>query len=1067
MWETFIWLVFYAPPPLRFLLLCVLFSTRPTVLNCASRPLCVPTSGTTCVQHVTLHTQQPVKGERIAPVLSHYNRAELLTARPARLSIELTYRLRELEIGVGLPRKRYKRRSKKCKQNGLKLLCYNTQSCRKKVTDIHDIITDNDADVLALTETWLYAQGDESYIAHLTPAGYVCYSFPRVSSRGSGIAFVVRNSLSASASFRPLDFASFECVEMKLSIGQSTYIVVCIYRPPPSKRNKLLNSTFLREFPELLSAYVDTKCDVALTGDFNFHFDDISDSQVNQLKVMMSDHGFTQLVNEPTHRHGHTLDWVVVRSGSDLLLLNEVRDYPGLSDHFLLVCSLSFIRPPPPSRLVTSRNLKAIDIGEFQRDVETLAGSMNCCHDLDANGLVEAYNSGLQQILDRHAPSVTRRVRDRPSAPWLTTDIRMARRRRRRAERRWRKTHLTVHREIFITERDTVRMCVQEGRRTFYNDRINCTESSSKQLFAVTNELLGKPKMKSFPSNIPRSELPQRFCEYFSEKIQKLRDDLDSQQCDPPTFVEYDGPGFSQFLLVSEKDIHDLIMQSPTKSCSLDPIPTSLTKQCLSDLVPLITAIVNESLSTGVVPPQFKRAVITPLLKKTGLDINVLSNYRPVSNLPFISKILEKVVLRQLQEHLSGNNLLEVHQSAYKSNHSVETAVLSVLDGLLVKADERLVSLMALLDLSAAFDTLDHSILLKRLEVTFGIRGTVFQWFASYVHHRFQSVLIEGAASAASPLVFGVPQGSVLGPVLFTLYTQPLSDVIMAHACDFHKYADDTQLSKSSSVENFNVAETALQSCMSDVLLWMTSNKLMLNTGKTEVMPVGTPSRISQIDSHSISIDGNSLQFLNSVKYLGVRIDQTLSMQEQIGSICRTCFLELRRIASIRPFLTQTSCAKLVNALITSRLDFCNSVLIGLPAEQLGRLQRVQNSAARLVLKKGRREHITPFLQHLHWLPVKYRCQYKILVFAYRYFLGTLPTYLSASLTTYQPSRTLRSASEKLLKVPKRNLKSFGQRSFSYLAPIFWNALPSEVRNAPTLSVFKKKLKTFLFCEAY
>jgi len=151
----------------------------------------------------------------------------------------------------------------------------------------------------------------------------------------------------------------------------------------------------------------------------------------------------------------------------------------------------------------------------------------------------------------------------------------------------------------------------------------------------------------------------------------------------------------------------------------LDPIPTSLTKQCLHDFVSLITFIVNASLSTGIVPPHFKQAIVIPLLKKPGLDTNDMKKFRPVSNLSFITKILEKVVLNQLKNHLSGNNLLEIFQSVYRQNHSTETAVLSILDGLLGSANERLVSLVALLDLSAAFDTLDHPILLKRLETTF------------------------------------------------------------------------------------------------------------------------------------------------------------------------------------------------------------------------------------------------------------------------------------------------------------------------------------------------------------
>ena len=164
----------------------------------------------------------------------------------------------------------------------------------------------------------------------------------------------------------------------------------------------------------------------------------------------------------------------------------------------------------------------------------------------------------------------------------------------------------------------------------------------------------------------------------------------------------------SQFEPVTEKLIRELILKSSTKSCMLDPIPISVTEPCFGDLVSLITAVVNASLSIGIVPPQFKQTIVTPHLKKPELDSNDTKNFRPVSNLSFISKMLEKVVLIQLKNHLSGNNLLKTFQSAFKQNHSTETAVLSVLEGMLSSADERLVSMVALLDLSAAFDTLDH-----------------------------------------------------------------------------------------------------------------------------------------------------------------------------------------------------------------------------------------------------------------------------------------------------------------------------------------------------------------------
>ena len=397
-------------------------------------------------------------------------------------------------------------------------------------------------------------------------------------------------------------------------------------------------------------------------------------------------------------------------------------------------------------------------------------------------------------------------------------------------------------------------------------------------------------------------------------------------------------------------------LKSPTKSCMLDPIPTSITKQCFDDIVSLITFIVNASLSTGIVPPQFKQTIVTPLLKKPGLDTNDMNNFRPVSNLSFISKILEKVVLIQLKNHLSGNNLFEIFQSTYRQNHITETAVLSVLDGLLGSADERLVSLVALLDLSATFDTLDHPILLKRLETPFSARVTVLDWSVSYLSGRFQSVIVDGVVSASRPLVYSVPQGSVLGPVLFTLYSQPLTDVIYVHNCDYHKYADDTELSKSAPPDQFFSVQSCIQTYIDDVLLWMNSNKLKLNTDKTEITPVVSASCLESVFSESANIGGNNVPFKTSVKYLGVHLDRTLSMQKHIISICCASFLELRSIASVRPYLSQSAAARFVAAVVISRLDYCNSVFIGLPADQIARLQQVQNNAARLVMKKKRKK---------------------------------------------------------------------------------------------------------------
>ena len=236
----------------------------------------------------------------------------------------------------------------------------------------------------------------------------------------------------------------------------------------------------------------------------------------------------------------------------------------------------------------------------------------------------------------------------------------------------------------------------------------------------------------------------------------------------------------------------------------------------------------------------------------------------------------------------------------------------------------------------------------------------------------------------------------------------------------------------------------------------------MLNADKIKVLTVGTASRVQQVDCGSINILDSDIFFQKSLKYLGVRMDQTLSRSDHISDVCRSSVLSFRRIGSIRPYLTEKATACLVNSVVTSHLDFCNSSLTGITSDQLNHLQRVQNCATRLVVKKRKHENITPILTELHWLPLEFRIQYKLAVLAFRHFEGTLPLYLSSVLHTYQPSHVLRSSSEKLLKIPRVNFKSAGEHSFHFAAPTAWNSLPSSLRHTTNFLQFKAHLKTHL-----
>jgi len=242
----------------------------------------------------------------------------------------------------------------------------------------------------------------------------------------------------------------------------------------------------------------------------------------------------------------------------------------------------------------------------------------------------------------------------------------------------------------------------------------------------------------------------------------------------------------------------------------------------------------------------------------------------------------------------------------------------------------------------------------------------------------------------------------------------------------------------------------------------MTDNFLQLNSTKTEGLLIGTPHQLRSSPLTVYSFAGHDIHLTSSIVNLGVRFDAHLSFNTHIQHICKTAFFHLRNISKLRPSLSFSDAEMLVHAFVSSRLDFCNSLLVGIPGSSMQRLQYIQNCAARVLMRVRRFEHITPILQKLHWLPVRFRIDYKICLLTYQCVHGSAPEYLTELINIHNPSRHLRSSDTHKLQVPKSKLRTMGDRAFQVAAPRIWNALPNHLRAPQSIEVFKNKLKTHL-----
>lgn len=935
----------------------------------------------------------------------------------------------------------------------------NVCSLHNKVDEVLDVISEFSLNVCLLVETW--HDSDSTCIRRLRSEGFSVAERARprlnnqsISTNHGGLVVICAPGIRLTTLHINCDVSSFEILCTRVTSGSSSCLVVLVYR------TGIITSIFFSELNAVLDIFATYAESLILAGDFNIHMERSGDLFSRQLHDVCSSHGLVCHINQPTHVCGGTLDLVFSRSEFPSSSLSIVD--PGLSDHFLLRWVSSLTRPLCDYATFTARPWSRLDLNVFR---PLLAHSSLCdpgkWPELNCDELAGLYDSVLSHILDQIIPFRTVKKRLRSSDSWFDGECRQAKRELRRLERLVRRVlcFIDVDPSPLISQwrecKVLYRKYLKDKRESFWRAKVNSDCHKPRRLWRHFNDLLGRVSRQTCDS-LSASD----FMNYFISKVDLAR--ACTANADPPSFSPSSADGyFREFSPVSVSTIAAAIRSLPNKHSACDPMPTNVLKDSLDLLLPFITYLMNKSLTDGHFPQLWKNVQITPILKRDNLDSCDTSSYRPISNLSVLSKLLERVVKKQLLDYLNSQCLFNPYQSAYRSNHSTDMALLKVTDDVLSAMDHGLLTLLGFLDLQSAFDSVDHGILLDRLLGTYGISGMAHNWFKSFVTGRTQFVKFRSFDSQSHAFPCGVPQGSVLGPIIFILYTQDIIPLVQNLGLNINVFADDIQVYGSCSPGDTSQLCVRLTSCISSVGSWLRSNRLLLNSNKTEFMWCSTRQRQRSVPSDPIVLDCHPIQPASSVRCLGVVFDCNLSFDAHITKTVSTCFGALRQLRSVRRCVASPLLLQLIRSLVLSRLDYCVVLLAGLPQTRLRRLQSVINASARLVFRLPGRCHISPFLRELGWLPISARIETRVATIVHHCLHGRAPDYLSMIITpaSHLSGRTrLRSASSGNLQVPFMRLKTVSRRSFRAVAPRIWNSLPPCVTNSSDFD-FKRALK--------
>lgn len=916
----------------------------------------------------------------------------------------------------------------------------NIRSLLPKLNHLKEHISSANYTILCLTETWLSPTTLSDVIA---VEGYALVRKDRRLGRGGGVGMYIKNSVSFNLIHTDDDI---EQLWIKLKINKKQFAVGAAYKPP-----NFSHIDFINKLENTISSLLPEYDEIFCLGDFNIDLLKSDTPASNKLNSMIAALDLTQLVDAPTRNtplSTSLIDVILTTNDNNIIKNVDVVTLDHMSDHELVLVELNFVCPPNVPIFKTIRNFKNFNLDHFYADITLVP--FEIIYDLDdVNDKLQFFTDSILSVINFHAPLKTIKITKKYS-PWITDNIRLLMSLRDRARSKWRRTKTEASHNYYKTLKNYTTLACRNEKKAFFEYKIRTNGinniwkdlkslSIGKKDNIIPNNLRDAESLNNYYINcIPSLPTDHNIVDFYSNNLHPNADSFD-------------------FKPINEFSMQKILYSIKSNAEGYDRLTIRLLLMCCPLILPFLTHIINFCLRESVFPNNWKQALVQPIPKKSNpLEFKDL---RPINVLSALSKVLEREVDSQLREYTTKYNILPEMQSGFRSLHSCETALLNITDDILRGIDQQEVTVLVLLDYSKAFDTINYEIMLSVLKYI-GLSEKATKFFRNYLSNRFQRVKIDNIVSTPLEVSCGVPQGSILGPLLFTLYTSEFQNVVKN--CKIHFYADDTQLYLSFSPHDIYEASAGINKDIEALVAKSRGHSLNINASKTSVLVFGPQNVRSAVSNQlQITVEGQQISPVESARNLGLTLDTDLRFKLHINNKIAAAYASLKLIYINRYYLSKKVKTILCEALVLSKFNFGDVIFSPcLDSENIRRIQVIQNSCLRLIFGIRRRQHISSKLNDIGWLNMSRRRLLHSACLFHKIITNKIPTYLNKKIQFRTDVHNLNIRFKGTLTPPLHRTEIY-KRSFSYQITKIYNNIPDFLKPYPT-TAFKRKFKKHL-----